>query len=1173
MKLLLALLLLGVAPVHSQVVFSECLAGWYKFSEQCYKFIGYPRLKQAAASGYCQTNGATLISVNDLQEQAFVIDWLEKYDGARDTWLTSGYVTTLPEGVQWLGDGTSSTSFGWHSTVDKTKLEDGDIVIFSYSGTQYSWSVGDGGKNSSFICEIPLQDTYKIVEEKRDFDYGLAIDNPELAPRGPKFMKEPVETTILSKTTAAYLDCLADGIPKPEYSWWNGEGDTWVQLQTGPGTRFTMTGGRLTIDNPKDSDAGNYQCRATNQFGTILSTPVALSFGSLGNFSNVATAEVNGQVSDGAVIECPTITFKPAVSYQWHKQKSPHSSMTFIRPEVQTHTFVSNSGKLYFSELAPSDDDIYFCSVTLTSRGVTGTYIGSSQGEVRTSLGFRLNVGSGVSSEYMPVIQDDFVKVYPGNPKRGQIIELECFAYGTGSLDYRWFREGGKEMPRTATFSETRRVMTIEDVQIEDSGQYRCRVDSRSTSLSDEKNFTLNVQSEPYFSYPLADQHIDLGSRLTWHCEARGIPPPTYRWYKDGQPLQNSTGVKIIGNTMVIDRVEKERDNGMYQCSAKNLYGTTYSSAQIRVLEFKPTFTKQPVDSSLSAAVGGNITIVCNPEAAPAPTYQWLQNDRDLGLVQGGAESNGFQMLLNGNLFITNVNNNHRGKYTCKVTNTQGEASSSGVLRIFARIVISQKPGNVEGNSNETATMICTASAPANVDVVYVWTFNNHIIDFNRQVEYRMGSGSTSGNLIIQGLQYEHEGRYTCEVTTGMDSETASAYLTVKGPPGEPSGVLQGDNVGQDKQEIVPGERFVRLYWSDGLDHGSTILAYTVEFRTNFDRSWRVHPDADQIQTRFVQSNEYPDKRTILLTKLKPWAGHEFRVKALNRYGIGAPSLPTIVIQIPGTAPIVAPSGVSGGGGKVGDLTITWRPLPMEDYNGPDLKYVVHWRTKPNSQADDSRWQDSEVTPEEACQDIPDIEKGLISVCKHTVLVGDEYFYLPYEARVRANNVYGAGVLSNIATVMSAEEMPTGTPRNVYSVSFNATALDVYWTPVKNTREEMKGRLTGYRINYWDREEEEEEQARFNIIAIPPGKDNIEHGLIIGLVPGHWYVCNVQSISSAGYGPKGEDYPQETANYAPALYPTEVHVYSIDGIGVQVNFRGISTNVAEEPLMGYMIQY
>jgi hypothetical protein len=50
--------------------------------------------------------------------------------------------------------------------------------------------------------------------------------------------------------------------------------------------------------------------------------------------------------------------------------------------------------------------------------------------------------------------------------------------------------------------------------------------------------------------------------------------------------------------------------------------------------EFAPSFAKRPLDTSLSAAVGGNITIVCAPEAAPAPEYQWSRNGADLGLIK-----------------------------------------------------------------------------------------------------------------------------------------------------------------------------------------------------------------------------------------------------------------------------------------------------------------------------------------------------------------------------------------------------------------------------------------------------------------------------------------------------------------------------------------------------------
>lgn len=55
--------------------------------------------------------------------------------------------------------------------------------------------------------------------------------------------------------------------------------------------------------------------------------------------------------------------------------------------------------------------------------------------------------------------------------------------------------------------------------------------------------------------------------------------------------MQNSTvltstpgEVQVRGNVLVINRLDKTRDEGMYQCQATNSHGTSVSSAQLRVL-------------------------------------------------------------------------------------------------------------------------------------------------------------------------------------------------------------------------------------------------------------------------------------------------------------------------------------------------------------------------------------------------------------------------------------------------------------------------------------------------------------------------------------------------------------------------------------------------------------
>lgn len=92
------------------------------------------------------------------------------------------------------------------------------------------------------------------------------------------------------------------------------------------------------------------------------------------------------------------------------------------------------------------------------------------------------------------------------------------------------------------------------------------------------------ILAKPFFSYPLKHQHVDIGSKLTWRCEATAIPEPVYEWFKDGVPLVAVPGkLSIVRNVLTIQNLETS-DNGMYQCSAENFYGKSFTEGQLRVL-------------------------------------------------------------------------------------------------------------------------------------------------------------------------------------------------------------------------------------------------------------------------------------------------------------------------------------------------------------------------------------------------------------------------------------------------------------------------------------------------------------------------------------------------------------------------------------------------------------
>jgi len=99
---------------------------------------------------------------------------------------------------------------------------------------------------------------------------------------GPVFTIQPVSTIfdVKSRTTRwVSFTCEVEARPLPSYVWYLTHDQRRAMVDLTDQSK-TVTNGRLIIDNPSETeDNGDYQCRAENPIGAILSDFASLSFG------------------------------------------------------------------------------------------------------------------------------------------------------------------------------------------------------------------------------------------------------------------------------------------------------------------------------------------------------------------------------------------------------------------------------------------------------------------------------------------------------------------------------------------------------------------------------------------------------------------------------------------------------------------------------------------------------------------------------------------------------------------------------------------------------------------------------------------------------------------------------------------------------------------------------
>uniref|UniRef100_A0A4W3IWW4 Neural cell adhesion molecule L1-like protein n=1 Tax=Callorhinchus milii TaxID=7868 RepID=A0A4W3IWW4_CALMI len=150
-------------------------------------------------------------------------------------------------------------------------------------------------------------------------------------------------------------------------------------------------------------------------------------------------------------------------------------------------------------------------------------------------------------------------------------------------------------------------------------------------------------------------------------CEARGNPPPTFHWTKDGKDYDPSKDPRVDttsnSGTFIIkaSNGNVKSFQGKYRCYASNSRGTAISEEIEFITAPIPRFPKETI-APIQVEEGMSVVLPCDPpNGAPPLNIYWMTTSMQR-IEQDGRVSQG----LNGDLYFSNVlASDDRADYFC----------------------------------------------------------------------------------------------------------------------------------------------------------------------------------------------------------------------------------------------------------------------------------------------------------------------------------------------------------------------------------------------------------------------------------------------------------------------------------------------------------------------------
>ncbi|XP_049536021.1 roundabout homolog 1-like [Anopheles darlingi] len=478
----------------------------------------------------------------------------------------------------------------------------------------------------------------------------------------PKIMEHPLDV-IVPRHEPATLNCKAEGIPTPTITWYK-DGEP-IKAEQGSHKMLLPAGGLFflkVVHSRRESDSGVYWCEASNELGIARSRNATLQVSVLREEFRLEPQNTRVAQGETVLLECgpPRGSPEPTVFWRKNGQTLELGNSKRIR--------IVDGGNLAIQDARQSDDGRYQC----VAKNIVG---------VRES-----------TVAFLRVHVKPFLIRGPQNQTvvAGSSVVFQCRVGGEPLPDVLWRRSAsGGNMPLERVRVLEDRSLRIDDVTIEDMGEYSCEADNAVGSIT--ASGTLRVHSQPSFLIRPKNQLVELGSEALFECQATGHPYPTLFWSIEGNrtlllPGSRAGNVEVTKNAdgtsvLSISRIDREDNGRVVVCSAVNNVGSVSTRVVLSVnLQHDrppPLILQGPVNQTLP--IKSVATLPCKASGVPTPVISWYKDGIP---ILATAKTN---ISESGTLTISDLSkDDDSGLYTCVASSKTGKTTWSALLRLDA---------------------------------------------------------------------------------------------------------------------------------------------------------------------------------------------------------------------------------------------------------------------------------------------------------------------------------------------------------------------------------------------------------------------------------------------------------------------------------------------------------